>query len=103
MPTRAFEFGYPLRTRSVGVHVKPWGLAPFLPMPAAELCVVVVLFGVPPLRRFITGRMHSLFARAGTTYAVSTAASATLVQPPTNKPTQSDHHTRRVRQSGSTP
>ncbi len=37
-PTRAFEFGYPARTRSVGVHVKPWGLAPFLPMPAAELC-----------------------------------------------------------------
>jgi hypothetical protein len=37
-PTRALEFGYPLRTRSVGVHVKPWGLAPFLPMPAAELC-----------------------------------------------------------------
>jgi hypothetical protein len=30
--------GYPLRTRSVGVHFKPWGLAPFLPMPAAELC-----------------------------------------------------------------
>ena len=27
-PTRAFEFGYPLRTRSVGVHFKPWGLAP---------------------------------------------------------------------------
>ncbi|MFD2357330.1 hypothetical protein ACFSTC_60720 [Nonomuraea ferruginea] len=25
MPTRAWEFGYPLRTRSVGVHVKPWG------------------------------------------------------------------------------
>jgi AraC-like DNA-binding protein len=38
MPTRAYEFGYPLRTRSVGVHFKPWGLAPFLPMPAAELC-----------------------------------------------------------------
>jgi AraC-like DNA-binding protein len=38
MPTRAWEFGYPRRTRSVGVHVKPWGLAPFLPMPAAELC-----------------------------------------------------------------
>ncbi|MET7672734.1 helix-turn-helix domain-containing protein [Micromonospora luteifusca] len=37
-PTRAWEFGYPLRTRSVGVHVKPWGLAPFLPMPATELC-----------------------------------------------------------------
>ena len=37
-PTRALEFGYPRRTRSVGVHVKPWGLAPFLPMPAAELC-----------------------------------------------------------------
>ena len=37
-PTRAWEFGYPPRTRSVGVHVKPWGLAPFLPMPAAELC-----------------------------------------------------------------
>jgi AraC-like DNA-binding protein len=38
MPTRAVEFGYPLQTRSVGVHVKPWGLAPFLPMPAIELC-----------------------------------------------------------------
>ena len=38
VPTRAWEFGYPLWTRSVGVHVKPWGLAPFLPMPAAELC-----------------------------------------------------------------
>jgi hypothetical protein len=38
MPTRVLEFGYPLRTRSVGVHFKPWGLAPFLPMPAAELC-----------------------------------------------------------------
>lgn len=37
-PTRALEFGYPVRTRSVGVHFKPWGLAPFLPMPAAELC-----------------------------------------------------------------
>src|SRR6476660_2526563 len=37
-PTRAWEFGYPPRTRSVGVHVKPWGLAPFLPMPAADLC-----------------------------------------------------------------
>ncbi|MFI5731528.1 AraC family transcriptional regulator [Kribbella sp. NPDC051587] len=37
-PTRALEFGYPLHTRSVGVHLKPWGLAPLLPMPAAELC-----------------------------------------------------------------
>jgi AraC-like DNA-binding protein len=37
-PARALEFGYPPRTRSVGVHFKPWGLAPFLPMPAAELC-----------------------------------------------------------------
>ena len=37
-PTRAFQFGYPPGTRSVGVHFKPWGLAPFLPMPASELC-----------------------------------------------------------------
>ena len=37
-PTRALDFGYPLRTRSVGVHFKPWGLARFLRMPAAELC-----------------------------------------------------------------
>src|SRR5262245_29258155 len=36
-PTRALEFGYPRWTRSVGVHFTPWGLAPFLPMPAAEL------------------------------------------------------------------
>ena len=38
MPTRAWDFGYPLQTRSVGVHFKPWGLAPFLGMPAGELC-----------------------------------------------------------------
>lgn len=38
IPTRALEFGYPLRTRSVGVHFKPWGPAPSLPMPADELC-----------------------------------------------------------------
>ena len=36
--TRALEFGYPPGTRSVGVHFKPWGPAPFLPMPAGELC-----------------------------------------------------------------
>ncbi|MFI1990894.1 helix-turn-helix domain-containing protein [Actinoplanes sp. NPDC020271] len=36
-PTRAYEFGYPSPTRSAGAHVKPWGLAPFLPMPAVEL------------------------------------------------------------------
>jgi len=35
--TRALEFGYPPWTRSVGVHFKPWGMAPFLSMPAAEL------------------------------------------------------------------
>nr|WP_205629392.1 AraC family transcriptional regulator [Jiangella muralis] len=38
MPTRAVEFGYPPGTESVGVHFKPWGLAPFVSMPAAELC-----------------------------------------------------------------
>lgn len=38
MPTRAWEFGYPTPTRSVGIHFRPWGLAPFLPMPAVELC-----------------------------------------------------------------
>ena len=36
--TRALEFGYPLQTRSVGVHFKPWGLAPLMSMPASELC-----------------------------------------------------------------
>lgn len=37
-PTRAWHFGYPSPSRSVGVHLMPWGLAPFLPMTAAELC-----------------------------------------------------------------
>lgn len=37
-PTRAWRFGYPSSTRSVGVRFKPWGLGPFLPMPAVELC-----------------------------------------------------------------
>ncbi len=36
-PTRAWEFGYPSPTRSVGVHFWPWGLAPFIPMAAAQL------------------------------------------------------------------
>jgi len=59
MPTRAWEFGYPLRTRSVGVHFKPWGLAPFLPMPAAELCdrpvTVEQVGGGPPSLSCETG------------------------------------------------
>lgn len=37
-PTRAIEFGYPPSTRSVGVHFQAWGLAPFVPMPASDLC-----------------------------------------------------------------
>lgn len=37
-PTRAWDFGYPVPSRSVGVHFKPWGLAPFLPMDTIELC-----------------------------------------------------------------
>ncbi len=35
-PTRAWDFSYPMPTRSVGVHFKPWGLAPFLPRAASE-------------------------------------------------------------------
>ena len=35
--TRAMTFGYPPATESVGVHFKPWGLAPFLRLPAFEL------------------------------------------------------------------
>jgi AraC-like DNA-binding protein len=60
-PTRAWEFGYPTPTRSVGVHFKPWGLAPFLPMPAAELCdrptTVAEIWGeaaIAELRRRLT-------------------------------------------------
>ncbi|WP_022892323.1 AraC family transcriptional regulator [Agromyces subbeticus] len=60
-PTRAWEFGYPTPTRSVGVHFKPWGLAPFLPMQAAELCdrpaTVEQIWGEPAvaeLRRRLT-------------------------------------------------
>ena len=70
MPTRALEFGYPLRTRSVGVHFKPWGLAPFLPMPAAELCdrpVTVELIGVTPKRLARTYRF------AATVFAINPA------------------------------
>jgi len=52
-PTRAWEFGYPTPTRSVGVHFTPWGLAPFLPMPAAQLCdrpaTVEQIWGRPAL------------------------------------------------------
>jgi AraC-like DNA-binding protein len=35
--TAALDFAYPPGTRSVGVHFKPFGLAPFVGLPAAEL------------------------------------------------------------------
>jgi AraC-like DNA-binding protein len=35
--TRRFLFEYPTRVRLVGVHFKPWGMSPFVDMPAAEL------------------------------------------------------------------
>ena len=75
VPTRVWEFGYPPWTRSVGAHLKPWGLAPFLPLPAAELCDQPVtleqvwgpaverrfrqLVGVPPKR---LARSHRFLA-----------------------------------------
>ncbi|MER6789460.1 helix-turn-helix domain-containing protein [Streptomyces sp. NPDC000658] len=34
---RRFLFEYPARVRLVGVHFKPWGISPFVDMPAAEL------------------------------------------------------------------
>ncbi|MGI5323208.1 DUF6597 domain-containing transcriptional factor [Actinomadura nitritigenes] len=35
--TRRFLFEYPARVRLVGVHFKPWGLSPFVDVPATEL------------------------------------------------------------------
>ncbi|MEV7801792.1 helix-turn-helix domain-containing protein [Microbispora sp. NPDC088329] len=35
--TRRFLFEYPARVRLVGVHFKPWGMSPFVEMPAIEL------------------------------------------------------------------
>ncbi|WP_329126803.1 helix-turn-helix domain-containing protein [Streptomyces sp. NBC_01465] len=35
--TRRFLFEYPSYVRLVGVHFKPWGMSPFLGIPAAEL------------------------------------------------------------------
>jgi hypothetical protein len=35
--TRHFLFEYPTRVRLVGVHFKPWGISPFVDMPASEL------------------------------------------------------------------
>ncbi len=42
--TRRFVFEYPTPVRLVGVHFKPWGISPFVEMPATELrdrCVPV--------------------------------------------------------------
>ncbi|MFG1640933.1 helix-turn-helix domain-containing protein [Amycolatopsis sp. NPDC049252] len=42
--TRRFHFEYPARVRLVGVHFKPWGISPFVDLPATELrdrCVPV--------------------------------------------------------------
>src|SRR3954452_15607434 len=35
--TRRFVFEYPTQVRVVGVHFKPWGMSPFVDMPATEL------------------------------------------------------------------
>ncbi|TDC55568.1 AraC family transcriptional regulator [Actinomadura sp. KC345] len=35
--TRRFLYEYPTRVRLVGVHFKPWGMSPFIDMPATEL------------------------------------------------------------------
>jgi AraC-like DNA-binding protein len=35
--TRRFLFEYPTRVRLVGVHFKPWGMSPFVDMPATDL------------------------------------------------------------------
>ncbi len=35
--TRRFLFEYPTRVRLIGVHFKPWGMSPFVDMPAIEL------------------------------------------------------------------
>lgn len=35
--TRRFVVEYPARVRLVGVHFKPWGMSPFIDMPASEL------------------------------------------------------------------
>ena len=35
--TRRFLLEYPTRARVVGVHFKPWGISPFIDMPATEL------------------------------------------------------------------
>ncbi|MFD2077530.1 AraC-type DNA-binding protein [Actinopolymorpha cephalotaxi] len=35
--TRRFVVEYPARVRLVGVHFKPWGLSPFIDVPASEL------------------------------------------------------------------
>ncbi|MDG4825836.1 hypothetical protein O7635_28650 [Asanoa sp. WMMD1127] len=35
--TRRFLMEYPSRVRLVGVHFKPWGMSPFVDVPAAEL------------------------------------------------------------------
>jgi AraC-like DNA-binding protein len=37
MWTRRFLFEYPTRVRLVGVHFKPWGMSPFIDVPASEL------------------------------------------------------------------
>ncbi|MER6511690.1 helix-turn-helix domain-containing protein [Nonomuraea sp. NPDC001636] len=37
MWTRRFRYEYPARVRLVGVHFKPWGMTPFVGVPAGEL------------------------------------------------------------------
>ncbi|WP_408612259.1 DUF6597 domain-containing transcriptional factor, partial [Glycomyces dulcitolivorans] len=69
-PTRAFALEYPLRTISVGVHVKPWGLAPFLPMPAAEICDRPVTLEQVWGRAAVAGLRDRLAAAAGGALAI---------------------------------
>lgn len=77
--TRALDFGYPEPTRSVGVHVKPWGLAPFLPMPAAELCDRPVTIEQVWGRR-AAARLRDRLAEAGDPHAMLTLLENELVR-----------------------
>jgi AraC-like DNA-binding protein len=79
MPTRALDFGYPPRTRSVGVHFKPWGPAPFLAMPAAELCdrpvTLEQVWGRPA-----TAELRDRLASADGPHAMLTLLEAELIR-----------------------
>lgn len=70
--TRNFLFEYPAQVRLVGVHFKPWGISPFVDVPASELRDRWVPFDAVWQRSFAERIRHQIADIVSATKALQT-------------------------------